>query len=85
MASVLWRVIPLFLVSLIAAGLLIFRSGTIVGHAVACGVRLGIGKDCALDEAAGMLVLTEALLILLVVAIGRQTWSLMEKCSKLNG
>jgi len=83
-SSALWRVIPLLIVTAAAIALLGPRCLSIACVTVACAIGYAGRDGCRLDEAAGLLFLTEVLLVILVVAISRQAGALIQKRKALK-
>jgi len=78
-SSALWRVVPLMIVTAAAIALLAPRSLSIARVTVACGIGCRDRESCRLDEAAGLFLLTEILLVILVTAISMQVLDLVKK------
>lgn len=66
------RIVPLFVVTLLAASLLAARSLATVYHVGRCWTSYAPAEECHFNEVGGLLLLTEALLILLAVAMWMQ-------------
>lgn len=78
------RVLPLLLVTMLAALLLVERSMWIVRHALSCTTGCARTGECYFDEAAGLLLLTETLLLILALAMGMQLKALNDKRDDLE-
>lgn len=84
-ASMMWgRVVPLLAVTILAALLLAARSMYIVEHVGMCWLGRVPVDLCSLDEASGLLLLTETLLVVLSTAMAMQLKALADKRAELG-
>jgi len=79
------RVVPLLTVTTLAALLLGARSVWIVWHVGMCWSGHAPPSDCSFDEAGGLLLLTEVLLVILAAAMTMQAKALDDKRTDLEG
>ena len=84
-ARIMWgRVVPLLAVTVLAALLLAARSMYIVWHVGMCWIGRAPVDECSFDEASGLLLLTETLLVVLSIAMAMQLKALNDKRTELG-
>ncbi|QSR19730.1 hypothetical protein [Novosphingobium sp. KA1] len=78
------RLLPLLAVTILAAILLAPRSLSIIAHTAMCWSCHAPKAQCQFDEAGGLLLLTEVLLVVLAAAMWMQLQALNDKRDQLE-
>jgi hypothetical protein len=74
-----FKLVPLFVVTLIAFGVLIPRAAGLLAHTASCTTGLVHATECNYDDVGALLLLTEALLLGLVLMLLSQLQSVWAK------